>query len=107
MTATASPGHPLREPCAGQDSGSVVDGAARLARHPNLIEPRTPIAPSGEQIELACGDQRVVVVEVGAGLRSYFADDRAGVDGYAADEIATSGRGPPLIPWPNPIAVGS
>ncbi len=44
-----------------------MDGAARLARHPNLIEPRTPIAPSGEQIELAYGDQRVVVVEVGAG----------------------------------------
>jgi aldose 1-epimerase len=84
-----------------------VDGAARLARHPNLIEPRTPIAPSGEQIELAYGDQRVVVVEVGAGLRSYFADDRAVVDGYEADEIATSGRGQLLIPWPNRIEDGS
>jgi aldose 1-epimerase len=84
-----------------------VDGAARLARHPNLIEPRTRIAPSGEQIELAYGDQRVVVVEVGAGLRSYFADDRAIVDGYEADEIASSGRGQLLIPWPNRIEDGS
>ena len=84
-----------------------MDGATRLARHPNLNEPRTPIAPSGEQIELAYGDQRVVVVEVGAGLRSYIADDRAVVDGYEADEIASSGRGQLLIPWPNRIEDGS
>jgi aldose 1-epimerase len=84
-----------------------VDGADRLARHPNLIEPRTPIVPSGEQIELAFGDQRAVVVEVGAGLRSYFGDGRAIVDGYEADEVASSGRGQLLIPWPNRIEDGN
>src|SRR2546430_11634352 len=84
--ATAPPRHPLREPDAGQDRGSVVDGAARLARHPNLIEPRTPIAPSGEQIELAFGDQPAVVVEGRARLRSYFADHRAVVDRYQAHQ---------------------
>jgi hypothetical protein len=31
------------------------------------------IAPSGEQLELRAGDQRAVVVEVGAGLRAYSA----------------------------------
>jgi aldose 1-epimerase len=84
-----------------------VDGSDRLARHPNLTEPRGPIAPSGEQIELAFGDQRAVVTEVGAGLRSYFADGRALVDGYEPDEFAPSGRGQLLIPWPNRIEDGS
>ena len=49
----------------------------------------------------------MVVVEVGAGLRSYFADDRAVVDGYEADELASSGRGQLLIPWPNRIEDGN
>ena len=84
-----------------------MDGADRLARHPNLIEPNTPIVPSGEQVELAFGDQLAVVVEVGAGLRSCFADGRAMVDGYGADEIASSGRGQLLIPWPNRIEDGN
>ena len=84
-----------------------MDGSDRLARHPNLTEPRGPIAPSGEQIELAFGDQRAVITEVGASLRSHFADGRAMVDGYAADEIASSGRGQVLIPWPNRIEDGN
>ncbi len=84
-----------------------MDGADRLARHPNLIGPTGPIAPSGEQIELAFGDQRAVVVEVGAGLRTYFADGHGMVDGYEADEIASSGRGQQLIPWPNRVEDGS
>jgi hypothetical protein len=35
------------------------------------------IAPTGEQIEIAAGDQQAVVVEVGGGLRSYSAGGRA------------------------------
>jgi aldose 1-epimerase len=35
------------------------------------------IAPSGEQVEIAVGDQQAVVVEVGGGLRSYSAGSRA------------------------------
>ena len=84
-----------------------MDGTDRLARHQNLIEPRRPVSPSGEQIELALGDQHAVITEVGAGLRSYFADGRDMVEGYAADELAPSGRGQLLIPWPNRIEDGS
>jgi aldose 1-epimerase len=84
-----------------------VDGPARLARHPILIERGGPIAPTGEQIELAFGDQRAVVVEVGGGLRTYFSDGRAVLDGYEPAEIASSGRGQLLIPWPNRIEDGS
>ncbi len=62
--------------------------------------------PSGRQTELACGDQRVVVTEVGGGLRSYTAGGRAVLDGYAAGEMCNGGRGQVLIPWPNRLAQG-
>ena len=62
---------------------------------------------SGEQIELRAGEQRVVVAEVGAGLRSYTIGDQDVLDGYAADELAPSGRGQVLAPWPNRIEDGT
>jgi aldose 1-epimerase len=65
------------------------------------------IAPSGEQIEIALGDQRAVVVEVGGGLRTYSAGGREVLDGYGIDEMSTSGRGQLLLPWPNRIKDGS
>ena len=61
---------------------------------------------SGEQIELRAGEQRAVVAEVGAGLRSYTIGDGDVLDGYAADELAPSGRGQVLAPWPNRIEDG-
>jgi aldose 1-epimerase len=63
-------------------------------------------APSGEQFEIALGDQRATVVEVGAGLRTYSAGGREILDGYAEDELCPSGRGQVLIPWPNRIEDG-
>ena len=64
-------------------------------------------APSGEQIEIGAAGQRAVVVEVGGGLRVYSAAGRELLDGYAADEPCTSGRGQVLIPWPNRLEDGS
>jgi aldose 1-epimerase len=63
--------------------------------------------PSGEQIEIASGDQRVVVVEVGGGLRSYTAGGDHVLDGYDADRMCDSGRGQLLAPWPNRLEDGS
>ena len=63
--------------------------------------------PSGEQIEIDAGGQRAVVVEVGAGLRSYTVGDRDVLDGYDADEMASAGRGQVLMPWPNRIQDGA
>lgn len=63
--------------------------------------------PSGEQIEIHAGNQRVVIVEVGGGLRSYTAGDRAVVDGYGEDEMAPAGRGQVLVPWPNRLQDGA
>jgi aldose 1-epimerase len=64
------------------------------------------VAPSGEQIEIESGDQRAVVVGVGAGLRAYTVGGRDVVDGYGVDEMATAGRGQVLIPWPNRLQDG-
>lgn len=62
--------------------------------------------PTGEQYELRHGDQRAVVVEVGAGLRRYALGDWEVVDGYAAGEMVSAGRGQLLIPWPNRLRDG-
>jgi aldose 1-epimerase len=66
-----------------------------------------PISPSGEQVELVLDDQRVVVVGVGGGLRSYSVGERSVLDGYGVDETCPSGRGQLLVPWPNRIEDGS
>jgi aldose 1-epimerase len=68
---------------------------------------RAAIPPSGEQFEIAAGDQRAVVVEVGGGLRVYSAGGRELLDGYEVDEMCTSGRGQVLIPWPNRLEDGA
>ncbi|MBV8190613.1 MAG: aldose 1-epimerase family protein [Alphaproteobacteria bacterium] len=65
------------------------------------------IAPSGEQIAISAGDQQAVIVEVGGGLRSYSVGGRDLLDGYGTDEMASSGRGQVLIPWPNRLEDGS
>jgi aldose 1-epimerase len=65
------------------------------------------IAPSGKQITIALGDQKAVIVEVGAGLRSYSLGGRQLVDGYGPHEMSSSGRGQVLIPWPNRLESGS
>jgi aldose 1-epimerase len=65
------------------------------------------ISPSGEQIEVAAGDLRAVVVEVGGGLRSLAFEGRAILDDYPADRMCSSGRGQVLLPWPNRLDAGS
>jgi aldose 1-epimerase len=65
------------------------------------------ISPSGEQVEITFGDQQATIVGVGAGLRTYSVGGRDVLDGYAADEASTSGRGQVLIPWPNRLEDGA
>ena len=64
-------------------------------------------SPSGEQFEIAFADQRVAVVEVGGGLRTYSVGDSELIDGYAPNEMCPSGRGQVLMPWPNRLAGGA
>jgi aldose 1-epimerase len=72
-----------------------------------LSEYGAVVAEQDGQIDIACGDQRVAVVGLGGGLRSYVADGRELLDGFPAGERPTSGRGQVLAPWPNRIADGS
>jgi aldose 1-epimerase len=66
------------------------------------------LAPSGRQhVLLGPADQRAVVVEVGGGLREYDVGGLPVLDGYPEDEACASGRGQPLIPWPNRVRDGS
>lgn len=62
--------------------------------------------PSGRQLQLSHGEQRVVVVEAGAGLRAYAVGDRQVLDGYPLDAMCDGSRGQLLLPWPNRIRDG-
>jgi len=62
--------------------------------------------PSGEQVSIAHGDERAIVTEVGATLRSYEKDGVAVVEGFAGDDVPSGARGQILYPWPNRIGDG-
>ena len=64
-------------------------------------------APSGEQTVLRHGPWEAVVVEVGGALRELTRDGQAVLDGYPEGEMASGGRGQPLMPWPNRLAGGA
>jgi len=64
------------------------------------------VNPSGEQWPIDYGDQHAVIVQVGGGLRTYAAGGREILDGYAAHEMCSGGRGQVLIPWPNRLRDG-
>src|SRR5580765_8525480 len=68
---------------------------------------REALLPTGAQHEIAYSDQRAVVTEVGATLRSYEAAGVAVVDGFPADESSAAGRGQVLAPWPNRLEDGT
>lgn len=62
--------------------------------------------PSGEQWQIEHGDLVAVVTEVGGGLRSLRLGGLDVVAGYGIDEMASSGRGQLLMPWPNRLRDG-
>ena len=69
-------------------------------------ETTTRYAPSGQQYEIASGDQSAVVVEVGGGIREYHHGERPVLDPYPVDAMADGAHGAPLIPWPNRLGDG-
>jgi len=62
--------------------------------------------PSGRQIRLSHGDQELVVVEVGGGLRTYTVAGSQILDGYGEGDTCSGGRGQVLLPWPNRLGDG-
>jgi aldose 1-epimerase len=63
--------------------------------------------PSGEQFEIAHGEQRATIVEVGGGIRRYSSAGREVLDPYPFEAICDGAHGTPLIPWPNRLADGA
>jgi aldose 1-epimerase len=72
-----------------------------------VTEDGVAVAELGAQIDIACGEQRVAVVGLGGGIRSYEVAGRPFLDGFPPGERPTSGRGQVLAPWPNRIENGS
>jgi aldose 1-epimerase len=64
------------------------------------------VAPSGEQFEIASGDQRATIVEVGGGIREYEVGRRRILDSYPLDAMCDGDHGKVLLPWPNRLADG-
>jgi aldose 1-epimerase len=64
------------------------------------------VIPSGEQFEIASGEQRAVIVEVGGGVREYSIAGRPVLQPYGLQEMCDGAHGTPLIPWPNRLADG-
>jgi aldose 1-epimerase len=64
------------------------------------------VVPSGEQFEILSGEQRAVIVEVGAGVREYSATGRPVLQSYPIEAMCDGAHGTPLIPWPNRLADG-
>jgi aldose 1-epimerase len=62
--------------------------------------------PSGRQYEIACGEQRATIVEVGGGIRTYEVAGRPVLDPYPAEAMADGAHGAPLLPWPNRMRDG-
>jgi aldose 1-epimerase len=62
--------------------------------------------PSGEQIAIAHGDERAVITEVGATLRTFVKGGLSVVEGFAGEEVPTGARGQVLYPWPNRVGNG-
>jgi aldose 1-epimerase len=64
------------------------------------------VPPSGKQYEIAAGEHRATIVEVGGGVRSYECGDRPVLHPYDLDAMCDGAHGAPLIPWPNRLADG-
>jgi aldose 1-epimerase len=62
--------------------------------------------PSGEQFEIARGDQRATIVEVGGGIRRYEVAGREVLESFPIDRMCDGAHGMPLIPWPNRLDAG-
>ena len=59
--------------------------------------------PTGEQFEIASGDARAVVTEIGASLRAFEVAGVPYVETFGADEKPPLAAGAVLVPWPNRV----
>ena len=77
---------------------------ATSAGKPLPLPPPLPL--SGRQHEIAYGNQRAIITEVGATLRRYDVGGTPIIDGFSEHEICQSAKGQVLAPWPNRLRDG-
>jgi len=75
-------------------------------RSDDELRPAQTTAATGDQWMIGHGQQRAVVCEVGATLRTFSVADQPVIDGFGPDEWSHSGRGQILAPWPNRLGDG-
>jgi aldose 1-epimerase len=68
--------------------------------------PAETAVATGDQWVIGHGDQRAVITEAGATLRSFTVGDRPVIDGFGLKEWSQGGRGQVLAPWPNRLGDG-
>lgn len=68
--------------------------------------PKPTLPRTGAQYDLAAGDYRATITELGAGLRSLSYRGEPVIAGYQADDVPPAGAGQLLLPWPNRIDHG-
>jgi aldose 1-epimerase len=66
-----------------------------------------PPPPSGEQFEIAHGEQRATIVEVGGGIRAYAHGERDVLEPYPLEAMCDGAHGAVLAPWPNRLGDGN
>ena len=86
---------------------AAADVRGGIARSGATCDSGAMSVPSGRQIVLRHGPWAATVVEVGGGLRILSRNGNAVLEGYGSEEMASGGRGQPLIPWPNRLAGGA
>jgi aldose 1-epimerase len=67
---------------------------------------RPPEPRTGAQHEIAAGEYRATVTELGAGLRQLSYRGQPVIREYAADDMPPAGAGQLLAPWPNRVDGG-
>lgn len=110
--AAALGGTALAAPLAFASSGEAHASAGAASGDNGSAEAQgstggyVEILPTGRQHEIYYGDQRVVVTEVGATLRSYTIAGRELLDTFGPEEYSDASRGQVLLPWPNRVDGG-
>ena len=64
------------------------------------------VLPGAGERTLVRGDQKAIIVETGAGVRSYTVEGVHVLAGYRPERVSPSARGQWLVPWPNRIRDG-
>jgi len=97
----------IEHAAAGQSTQGALDRTGARQPGPGTRVPGDlPVPVGGREWVLHHGDQEIVVVEVGGGLRRYTAGGVDVLDGYERGELPPGCRGQVLAPWCNRIRDG-